>query len=288
MEKIDYRATILEKLDKGPATIGTLKKECKQGKKITNLRKTFHKLLKEGIIEVNGYDKEGESFKLDNILFKKVDRNYKNPIYVKGLLDNPLEDNNYFKIQQIFKTRMSEINQIYWAEIKELENITGKMPLKEAIDLGYIKLEDTYTKDDAPIMCADILKEYPQAKLLYLKRAFASKIACTTCPTPRKSFFFSQRNVIELFEGDKRLISFADRYESFFSHLPIDEYHEQNLFKHFVIGALREKGEEKEKHLWELASDLTDIDLTLFTQKLRIVEYIDEMDFDTLEEHLYL
>ena len=52
-------------------------------------------------------------------MFKKVNPNITNPIYVKSLLDNPLEDNNFFKIQQIFKKHIDDINQIYFNDIKE-------------------------------------------------------------------------------------------------------------------------------------------------------------------------
>jgi len=146
MKESEYAPIILETIGSNGASIGTLKTSCGQGNKISNMKKALYRLLKEGKIEFNGYDKEFTKFSYDGIMLKKVNPNITNPIFVKGLLDNPLKDDNYLKITKIFKKRIDDINRIYNYEIKTLENIMDKMPLKKAIKLGYIKSDDAYTK----------------------------------------------------------------------------------------------------------------------------------------------
>ena len=118
MKESEYAPIILETIGSDGASIRTLKTKCGQGNKISNIRKALYRLIKENKIEVNGYDKEFNNFSYEGIMFRKVDPNITNPIYVKGLLDNPLENNNFFKIQQIFKKHIDEINQIYFNELK--------------------------------------------------------------------------------------------------------------------------------------------------------------------------
>ena len=146
MRKSKYEPLILEKLENGPASIGTLKEVCGTGNKISPLRKTLNTLLKKGVIELSGYKKDCKSFNTDCFMVKKSESKNENPIYVKGLLDDPLEGDNYFKIQEIFKKRIELINQIYYEDIKRLEDIQGEMPLKEAIDSGYINPGERYVK----------------------------------------------------------------------------------------------------------------------------------------------
>ena len=109
--------------------------------KISNIRKPLFRLFKEKKIEIKGYNNECTNFSYDCILLKKSNTNYINPIYLKGFLDNPMENNNYFEIQHIFSNVTEDINQIYYKEIKTLEKIMEKMPLKNSIKSNYIKPE---------------------------------------------------------------------------------------------------------------------------------------------------
>jgi hypothetical protein len=277
MAKSKYIPLILEKLDSGPLSLRTLKQECGQGNTINNLRKPLHRLLLEGKIEIKGYDEGCKTFNIDCIMIKKVDTQFNNPIYVKGLLDKPLESDNYSQIQTIFNKRIEKINQIYHSEIKELKDIQGTMPLKDAIKLEYIKPDDVYEKfpDQKDITFGDILEEYPNAEAWYLKKDFQSKIGIihTSILDGKNYPYFGgirgKRINYDGNYGEKR--SFVDSYENYLSHLPIDKFAEQSLFTHFVIGVLKEKGEDREDRMWALASDLTEIDLTLFVDKLRVI-----------------
>jgi len=277
MAKSRYIPLILEKLESGPLSLKDLKKECGQGNTINNLRKPLHRLLKDEKIEIRGYDEQCETFNIDCIMIQKVDTQFNNPIYVKSLLDKPLESDNYSKIQILFKNRIENINQIYQAEIKELTDIQGKMTLKEAMKLGYIDPDEEY-QDFAgkkEITFAEILNEYPNTELWYLKRNFSSKIGIihTSILDGRKyPYFGGIRGKRLKYEGDygnKR--SFIDSYKKFFSHLPIDKFTEQSFFTHFVLNVLKEEGEDAEERKWRLASDLVETDLTIFVDKLRVI-----------------
>ena len=138
---------------------------------------------------------------------KKSNPNYINPIYVKGLLDNPMENNNYFEIQHIFSKVIEDINQIYHKEIRTLESIMEKMPLKDSIKSDYIKPAGIFrvskittnpntgqqweeieanngdygvskgNKGEVKkITFEDILKHYPEAEIWYLKDKFRSNL----------------------------------------------------------------------------------------------------------------
>lgn len=144
MAKSVYRDKILNKIDDGPSsdrTYNSIKEACG---KDTNFRKSLYGLIKQGEIEVDAYDLEAKPrgmFKLSNITFKKTESDYTNPIKVKGLLDEPLKDDNYSKIQKIFKKRIEEINSIYHKELKRLKEIEDLIPLADAIKDGYVKGE---------------------------------------------------------------------------------------------------------------------------------------------------
>ena len=64
------------------------------------------------------------------------------------------------------------------------------------------------------------------------------------------------------------------------SHLPITSWDESRLFKYFVIGARKEKGENKDELLWELASDLTETNLRPFVNKLEVIDMIKDVQMD--------
>ena len=131
--KIDYRTAILEKLDDGPANLGALKIACHQRKNVNNIRKILNSLLKNGIIELNGYDSTTDYFKCDNIKFQKTAPEVINPIKVYNLLKTPMEGKNYIKIREIFTNRMKKINRIYKSESEVLEKLIKKIPLKDAL-----------------------------------------------------------------------------------------------------------------------------------------------------------
>ena len=129
----------------------------------------------------------------------------------------------------------------------------------------------------------DILKEYPEAEIWYLKNGFNSKLMDTIrYKTDRGPYFGSKKKL----KYDKVNENFVDFYKSIFSYLPIDEWGEQALFKHFVMGALIEKGNKKEKILCNLAIDLTETRLFTYVQKLRVLDYLSDSEFDRIERHL--
>jgi hypothetical protein len=297
MKESEYAPIILKTIGDNGASVGTLKKACNQGNKITNIRKALYRLLKEGKIEINGYDTEFNNFSYDGIILKKVNSNYTNPIYVKGLLDYPLKDDNYFEIQRIFKKRIDLINQLYNEDIKRLSNIMDKMPLKEAIESGYITSEYVYTgftihKDlndkkgeKEKLIFEDLLIEHPETEIWYLKDKFSTSLAYSyTFNTNKDSpYYFSRRPLLK-YEGRHGERTFLDRYKEYFhDNLPIGSLQERQLFNHFVIGALKEKGEKKDERLWELASDLTD-QILFFVKKLDILDYIHDYEWDSLSE----
>ena len=91
------------------------------------------------------------------------------------------------------------------------------------------------------------------------------------------------------YEGRHGIDNFIDGYKEVFSHLPINERDEKLLFKHFVIGALKEKVEERDDKLWELAYDLADPNHKTFVEKLRIIDIIYDNEFNSaLETRLQL
>lgn len=290
MKESKYTPIILEELEDGPASIGTLKEKCGQGSKITNIRKALYQLLKNGLVEVNGYNLGCKNFNYDCIMLKKVETNFDNPIYVKGLLDDPIRGNNFSKIRNLFKKRIEKVNQCYYDEIKELEEIQGKMPLKDAIDRGFVDAHKTQHRAGRPgnkesISFGDMLIKYPDAQIFFLKKRFISKIANISRPVNMTYPYFSRRleySGSRYGEGN----DFVESYKNYLNHLPINDFWEDILFNHFVIGALRINGEEKESALWNLAKTLTE-NLTLFVDELKVVDYIAETladnEYDSLQ-----
>lgn len=288
-----YAPIILETIGNGSASIGTLKEKCGQGNKITNIRKALYTLLKDKKIEINGYDKECTCFNYNCIMLKKVNSEYTNPIYIKSLLDKPLEDTNYSKIQQIFKKRIDDINQIYYNEIQTLDSITDKMPLKEAIKSGYIKSDEIYrqynvTKDPNKegklkrVTFNDFLKRHPESEIFYLKVNFQTELAVVDYIKTMKFPYFGNHKYLEYdgYDKDKNAMmrirrrKFVGRYKSHFNHLPINEMDEKRLFDYFIISSLRENAKNRDDQLWSLASDLADDKHINFVEKMRVLEYI--------------
>jgi len=295
MKESEYAPIILETIGSNGASIGTLKTSCGQGNKISNMRKALYRLLKEGKIEFNGYDKEFTKFSYDGIMLKKVNPNITNPIFVKGLLDNPLKDDNYLKITKIFKKRIDDINRIYNYEIKTLENIMDKMPLKKAIKLGYIKSDDAYTKshnrkdvtknnEKGIITFDDILKEHPGTEIYYLNGSFKTDLAFSIDFNSKEKYPYFGSKTILYYDG-KVNWNFLKKYKSYFSHLPINDWGKKRLFEYFIIGALKEKGENKDDRLWKLASLLAETDHVKFVEKLRVLEYINENEVDNFSDN---
>lgn len=315
MPKIVHRDTILKQTnDKPPSdrTYSEIQEVCGKDK---NIRKSLYGLLKKGEIEIDGYDFESEPkgrFKLSNITFKKTESDYTNPIQVKGLLDEPLKDENYSKIQKLFKKRIEEINSIYHQELDELKEIEDLIPLADAINDGHIKEEDVYRnypldemyddpdidhgiiiqeelpsgepRFDYRITYRDVLKKDPEAKIYCLKKNFISKLAAIDIIIPKFPYFGNSRNRRIVY--DHRIksdsfhthhnfgsSSFSSDYYRHLSHLPINIFNEQTLFNYFVIGAIRSE-ENREDKLWTLANDLTDKHPYNFAEKLRIIDEI--------------
>lgn len=321
MKESKYAPVILEELKDGAASIGTLKEKCGQGSKITNIRKALYQLLKNGLVEVNGYNLGCKNFNYDCIMLKKVETDIKNPIYVKGLLDNPLQDDNYFKIQQLFKRKIEEINQIYNDEIKEINEIEGIMSLKKAIELNHVKTEDIYSSmgvDDSEgieygsveatgdpkipyyfvhtVTIGDVLERDPQAQIYYLKKHFSSELIPTSMSLGEFPYFKmrlggGRRYRIDFDDGRRRPrvpwpSSFLNTYKNYLDHLPVNTFMEQALFNYFIIGALRAEEKSKDEVLWKLSMDLTENKLYLFVNKLRVIEQINDTEYDNMEYHL--
>lgn len=289
MRESKYVPVILDSLENGAVSIKTLKEKCGQGNKITNIRKALHQLLRNQAIEINGYDSGCKTFNYDCIMVKKVETNVNNPIYVKGLLDNPLLDENYFKIRELFKKRIETINQIYYRELEELNEIQGKMPFKEAIDKGYVRSERYHHTEGPPdgikkVTHGEILKKRPDAQVFFLKRRFDSQIANIMRPYKEDYPYFGNKARIKT--SDRRIRGtgipnqgFLNSYKNHLSHLPINEFWEKELFEYFVIGALRVKDETREDRLWGLAITLTE-DFVSFVEKLEVVDFLSERMFD--------
>jgi hypothetical protein len=286
MEKMDYKSLILKELDEGPASIGTLKKKCEQGNKITNLRKAFHRLFKEGVIEVSGYDDNARSFKLDNMILKKVDSELNNPLYVKGLLDNPFDNNNYSKIRKIFRERVEKVNQSYTSELQTIQENIECITLKDAIKDGKLDPKEAYHHDplfnekgevigDNPQTYGMLLEKYPDAKIWYLKNELNSKIGLTSRNERRKIPIGYHAHLQR--EDKSRNWNFIQKYEKVFSYLPITRPHEEWLFKFFVINALKSNGDEKDGKLWDLAVLLTQ-NLNLFVDELSVINFAGEIE----------
>lgn len=294
MPKSKFKPLILEKLEKGPASLGTLQEVC--GKE-SNIRKTLYGLLKEGIIEINGFDESCETFKASCMMFRKVEGNIKNPIYVHGLLDNPLKDDNYFKIQQLFSNRINEVNQTYHEELEHLKDIQGRMPLKEAIESHYVDHDQVHhiigmgaPSEGKKVTYKDILQRYPEAEVYYLKKEFKTKLAPLLMGTNVNYPYFGYRKARIFYDygfyhkssnnpWGYRDRSFVKHYKTYLSHLPINKFKEEMLFRHFVINSLREKDKTgKKDSIWNLAMTLTNKGLPLFVEKLRVIEYIAEFD----------
>jgi len=296
MKESKYVPVILDSLENRAVSIGTLKDNCGQGNKITNIRKALHQLLRNGVIEINGYDLGCKTFNYDCIMVKKIETNVDNPIYVKGLLDNPLLDDNYSKIRELFKKRIETINQIYHHELEELNEIQGKIPLKDAIDKGYVS-SDKYHHTEGPrnevkkVTLGEMLKRHPDAQIFFLKRRFDSQIANITRPYKVDYPYFSGR--LNFKTSSNRFIKgtdipnsgFLNSYRNYLIHLPINDFWEKELFQYFVIGALRTEGEEREDRLWRLAITLTQ-DLASFVQKLEVIDFLSENMADNGEPML--
>lgn len=286
MEKMDYKSLILKELDEGPVSIGTLKKKCGQGNKITNLRKAFHRLFKEGVIEVSGYDDSANSFKLDNMILKKVDSELNNPLYVKGLLDNPFNNNNYSKIRKIFRERVEKVNQSYTSELQIIQENMECITLKDAIKLGKLDPKEGYSREPlfnekGEVTGANtqtygmVLEKYSDAQIWYLKNELNSKIGLTSNNERRKIPIGYHAH---LQFGDKgRNWNFIQKYERVFDYLPITRPQEEWLFKFFVINALKGNGDEKDSKLWDLAILLTQ-SLDLFVDELSVINFAGDIE----------
>lgn len=320
MPKSKYKPIILKRLDEGPASLRTLKELC--GKN-SNIRKSLHGLLKDGIIEINGYDNTCDSFKESCMMFKKVDSNYKNPIYVKRLLDNPMDGNNYIKIRKLFKTRIEQINQIYWDESRQLEEIVEKMPLKDAINQGYIKKDRVHQKfildkklerwmhrvtgesrgvfsfgeikppviddnEEGPlqknITLEDVLNKYPNAEVWYFKKPFESEIVAIENISYSKKNNFRVTTRIDVNETETKKDFVKIYYQDHFQVLPINDWAEEFLFRNFVIGALKYQKEDKEEVLWNTAIDLTEKGTTLINLVAQIIYAEYDAEYDKLIE----
>jgi hypothetical protein len=276
MKESDYKVRILKKLDDGPATIGTLKTELHQGNKITNLRKAFHKLLKKGEIELDGYDNRCKSFKMDCFRLKKMDINYKNPIYVKKLLEDPYHNKNFLKIREIFKKRIEEVNTIFIKEITILKESIEKMPLKMAIKQEYIKpraeFKSTLEINDnkLSITLREILNKYPDVSIWYFKKKFISKMAMINIQGNFPNF--GSEIQIDLILKDKN--SYIQKYyRNQFPMLPIENWKEDYIFRQLVIEGIKNR-ENKKKILWDIACELTEEGpgLIQFVNKLYIAD----------------
>lgn len=320
MKESKYVPVILESLNERSVSIGTLKKNCGQGKKITNIRKALHQLLREGLIEINGYDSGCKTFNYDCIMVKKVETNFNNPIYIKELLDNPLKNDNYSKIQEIFSKKIKMVNNIYNEELIKLNKLEGSMRLNKAIEEGNIKkdqiyreefLDERYYDPEDPkyakigqqiieenpqtgnsrikhrIIVEDILKLDPKARIHFLKAPFTSQIAIHIIQE-KFPYFGHYKKLNYCDEEYCYSDSFLRDYKIYLSHLPIDKVDEQILFNKFVIGALRGNSmyKNKEDLLWELATDLSNIEVYNFVEKLRVITYIKESEIDNLEHEL--
>lgn len=288
MKESKYAPVILETIGDDGASIGTIKKACEEGNSITNIRKSLFTLIKNGIIEVRGYDTSNNLFNYDSIMFHKVNPNYKNPIYVKDLLDNPIKDKNYLKIQEIFKNRIDEINQIYYNELRTLENIMDKMPLKKAIKLGYVESDEIFIKISKnrkqqviDLTLKDILNQNPETEIWYLKKVFKTELAMQTIFETENLPFFGTKKKLLQYEGNNETNNknFLDRYKKFFDHLPIDGIHERFLFNYIVLRAFKVKGEERDEGLWNLANDLTEPYHEDFVEELRITDLFELMEY---------
>ncbi|MCC7551566.1 MAG: hypothetical protein KO316_08820 [Methanobacterium sp.] len=321
MPKSKYKPIILKILDERPASLRTLKELC--GKN-SNIRKSLHGLLKEGIIEINGYDNTCESFKESCMMFKKVDSNYKNPIYVKRLLDNPMDGDNYIKIRKIFKTRIEQINKIYIDESRQLEEIVEKMPLKDAINNRYIRKDTTHqivtwTKQDKQWWLdinekirggssndeinrsfinknnkknhlqkkdtlEDVLKKYPNAGIWYFKKPFRSEIVMIETENYNNSTNLRFTTQIDV-NGTESKKDFVKRYyQNHFNGLPITDWAEEFLFRNFVIGSLKCQKEDKEEILWNTALDLTENGTTLINLVAQIIYAEYDSEYERLIE----
>ncbi len=288
----DYAPIILETIGEKGASLGTIKFACGQGKKINNIRKGLMGLLKLGKIEVHGYDPKCKVFKTDCIMFKKVNPNHKNPLYVKKLLENPLEGNNYDEILKVFKNRIKQINNIFIHEANHLEEIIDKMSLKEAIESKKIEpvvITNVNIKNNnglletKKITLEEVLKYYPNAEIWYLKKKFNTNLGIITYPYGNPPYFEYWSGVKLDLTGNETKKEFVRKYFARHFNLPITEWTEQELFKYVVIGALKGDENNKEDKLWELASDLTNNGPSLikFVQKINL--YLDY----TIQEFYY-
>jgi hypothetical protein len=288
MPKSKFKPLILEKLEEGPASLGTLQEIC--GKE-SNIRKALYGLLREGIIEINGYDEGCKTFKTSCMMFRKVDGNIKNPIYVQGLLDNPLKDDNYFKIQQLFSNRINEVNQTYREELEHLKDIQGRISLKEAIESHYLNPDQVHHRkrrvdhELVDVTYKDMLREHPEAEVYYLKREFITTLAPLLMDSNVNYPYFGKGHKRLLYDRNFDNImllkdrGFVKQYKSYLHHLPITKFQEEILFRHFVINSLRKKDKTGKKDIiWDLALTFTNKDLSLFVEKLRVIEYIAEFD----------
>lgn len=320
MPKSKYKPIILKRLDEGPASLRTLKELC--GKN-SNIRKSLHGLLKEGVIEINGYDKTCKSFKESCMMFKKVDSNYKNPIYVKRLLDNPMEGNNYIKIRKVFKARIDQINHIYMDESRQLEEIVEKMPLKDAIDKGYIEKDNVHQKfifekmsktwmfkvndkskgvitsdeikppsdyneeDEGPlqldITLEHVLNKYPQAEIWYFKKPFQSEIVGMEDTSYSKNNFVFTTRV-DVKGTETKKYFVKTYYQAHFHEFPINDWAEEFLFRDIIINSLKYQKEDKEEILWNTALDLTENGITLINLVALIIFAEYDGEYERLDQ----
>lgn len=279
----DYKSIILEELNKGPASIKTLKQKCGQGNKISNLRKSFHNLLKNGSIQFEGYDSSEGIFKLDNIIFKKSNSNKDNPTYVKELLDNLIEDNNYHEIRKIFHSKVEEINKIYNEELEHLKRINGKISVKKALELGYFEPKENcyYYTPRKSMSLIEILDKDPQAYIFYLKEHFVSKIGFITSLREINGLYFGYD--LKINYGTNSCESYIEDFKKFFNHFPLTKSDEELFLRNWLLKDLKE-----EKGLWDLAFYLTEPNNASFTDELRCIEFIYEEIHDKMNEHRYI
>ena len=268
MKESNYTPIIIETIGENGASIGTIKNACGQGHRITNIRKALFGLLMDGIIEVNGFDEKCKAFKTDCIMFKKVNPNYRNPIYVKKLLEDPLEGNNYDEIQKVFKNRIEQINRIFQSEVTHLEECIDKIPLEKAIESKQVgpeviaerrNIKINNKMETKVITLVELLKNHPHAEIWYLKKKFYSDLGVIMYSSSGNPPYFEYWSGVKLdLTGNETKKDFVQRYFGKHFSLPINEWSEQELFKHLVIGALKEDGNDRDETLWELAFGLTD------------------------------
>lgn len=251
---------ILDEIENKELTLKQIKEITGSGTNINNIRKALHKLLINGLIEPCGYDGTCDSFKFDCFTFRLVEpgKNRWNPIYIKSLLDKPQE--NYHEIREIFRNTIKKINKIYEDEKVAFIDSILKMPLKKALEEGYVNPERVFEVEisivnDEKINTPITLKEYsikhPGAMIWYFKKQFITQFAITE---KTNKFPYFPIIIIDKDDNGTKDEVLDKVYKLRFMSLPIK--HEDYLFKKLVIGAIKDNGEKGDEHRWQLAHKL--------------------------------